>query len=183
MKVCKYCGMNNPDSAQVCSSCGGSDFEHKCNNCGTLFDEGNFCPHCGVRAGMLPRRCPNCGTEYFSAACPTCGFIPNNQNRYSNPPTNNVVYVREPAKNKSKMWLWVLGWLFMFPIPLSILIYRSKNLSKNIRIAIIVVVWALFLLICIFGNKTGGQSTYNSKTQNNLSSSEIKIAYYLKTDL
>lgn len=90
--------------------------------------------------------CKYCGTEYFSAACPTCGFIPNNQNRYSNPPTNNVVYYREPAKNKSKMWLWVLGWLFMFPIPLSILIYRSKNLSKNVRIAIIVGVWAFFYL-------------------------------------
>ncbi len=34
----------------------------------------------------------------------------------------------------------------MFPIPLSILIYRSKNLSKNVRIAIIVGVWAFFYL-------------------------------------
>lgn len=182
MKVCKYCRVDNPDSAQVCSSCGANDFEYKCNNCGALFDEGNFCPHCGVRAGMLPKKCPNCGTEYFSTACPSCGFIKNSQNMRTNAQVNYVVYKKEPVKNKSNLWLWVLGWIFLFPVPLSILIYRNKKLSKHVKIAIIAGIWALLFIVYLFGDKTGGQSTYDSKTNNNLSSSKINIAYYLKTD-
>lgn len=152
MKVCKYCGVDNQDFVSVCPSCGGTEFEYRCNNCGTLFDEGNYCPHCGVRAGTKAKVCPNCKTEYFSAACPNCGYIVNNK-------PGNIEYcerhTEKPAKNKN-LWLWILGWILIFPLPLSILIYRNKNLSKKVRIGIIAGIWALLFLIYIFGDKTSG---------------------------
>ena len=48
MKICEFCGTANNDDAVKCSSCGSNSFKHKCNNCGTEFNEGNFCPKCGV---------------------------------------------------------------------------------------------------------------------------------------
>ena len=73
MKVCSYCGTENPNNAAICENCGAHEFKNKCNNCGTVFGEGEYCPKCGVKAGQKPRVCPNCGREYYSNACPTCG--------------------------------------------------------------------------------------------------------------
>ena len=51
MKVCQYCGSVNEDTAIVCSACGAREFRHKCNNCGTEYEEEvERCPNCGVRA-------------------------------------------------------------------------------------------------------------------------------------
>ena len=66
MKVCSYCGTENPNNAVMCENCGAHEFKHKCNNCGTVFAEGEYCPKCGVKAGQRPRVCPNCGREYYS---------------------------------------------------------------------------------------------------------------------
>jgi ribosomal protein L40E len=157
MKVCKFCGAENPDSATVCSSCGGNKFKHKCGNCGTLFEEGNFCPKCGVKAGAKSKKCPNCGAEYYSAACPDCGYKNNAGN-------NTVVYVNTTVQpfNKRKTWLWVLGWIFIFPVPLTILIVRNKKLNKWVKIGIIAVAWILYLIIAF----DGGGSTNDSETIN-----------------
>ena len=75
MKVCSYCGTENPNNAAICENCGAHEFKNKCNNCGTVFGEGEYCPKCGVKAGQKPRVCPNCGREYYSNACPTCGYV------------------------------------------------------------------------------------------------------------
>ena len=150
MKVCKFCGADNQDSAAVCSSCGGNEFKHKCGNCGTVFEEGNFCPKCGVKAGAKAKKCPNCGAEYFSAACPDCGYT----NKTGN---TTVVYANtatQPVK-KRETWLWVLGWIFIFPIPLTILMVRNQRLNKWVKIGIIAVAWILYLIIAF----TGGGST------------------------
>lgn len=41
-----------------------------------------------------------------------------------------------PVKKKNNMVWWVLGWIFFFPIPLGILIYRfvKKYLDSNVEI-------------------------------------------------
>ena len=48
MKICKNCGAENPERNVFCENCG-SEFLHRCGNCGTEF-EGNFCPNCGAKA-------------------------------------------------------------------------------------------------------------------------------------
>ena len=130
MKICKYCDSVNEDSASVCKSCGASDFKYKCNNCGTEFEEGDCCPECGLKIGSRPKTCPVCQTEYYSNACPNCGYL-------SNTPFSSA----GSTEHKKNLFLWVCGWLFFFPIPLSVMICRSQKLKKPAKIAFMILLW------------------------------------------
>ena len=143
MKVCKYCGTTNKDTAEACSSCGAKAFSHKCSNCGTVYDEGNFCPNCGVKAGAKPKKCPNCGREYYTNACPDCGYIKNG-NGYGQG-------VAEPVK-KRRTWLWVLGWIFIFPVPLTIIMVNRKDIHLAVRILSVVAAWGAYLYFYAVGS-------------------------------
>lgn len=146
MKVCQFCGAENPDSVAVCSSCGANKFQYKCDNCGTVFGNGKYCPNCGVKVGTKAKKCPRCGTNYYSSACPDCGY-------------RAVSDKAAVAKNgatiettkKKKIWLWVFGWLLIFPLPLTILIVRKKNLNKKAKIGIIIAAWILYFALASFG--------------------------------
>lgn len=147
MKVCKYCGSENVDSASVCSSCGANEFKNKCSNCGTIYDEGKFCPKCGVKAGTKAKKCPSCGTEYYSTACPNCGYT----NSDKNPAGMYFSTPVQPVK-KRKTWLWVLGWICIFPVPLTILMLRNEKMNKWARIGIIAAAWILYFAMGMAGN-------------------------------
>jgi ribosomal protein L40E len=164
MKVCKFCGAENQDSAAVCSSCGGNEFKHKCGNCGTVFEDGNFCPKCGVKAGAKAKKCPNCGAEYFSVACPDCGYT-------NKAGSTTVVYTNTTAQpvKKRKTWLWVLGWIFIFPVPLTILMVRNQKLNKWVKIGIIAVAWILYLIIALAGG-SGDEENKTVETGDNVPS-------------
>ncbi|MBR3640994.1 MAG: hypothetical protein IKN53_03070 [Oscillibacter sp.] len=139
MEKCEFCDTVQEDGVKRCPACGGNSFVHVCNQCGTEFKEGTYCPRCGVRAGEKARTCPECGAEYFSDACPKCGYIPGRE---------RVVVERtgaaEEAPKKRHTLLWVLGWLFCFPVPLTILIARS-GMKKGLKIALIAILWAVVL--------------------------------------
>lgn len=143
MKKCQYCGMETDDSTVICPSCSGKDFFHKCDKCGTSFD-GEFCPQCGLKVGTTSKKCPQCGTKYYSSACPNCGFTgaPVSKEVAVEPPEN------DPPKKKNT-WLWVLGWIFIFPVPLTILILRNKEMNANRRIGFIALVWIIFIVLGI----------------------------------
>ena len=61
--------------------------------------------------------------------------------------TSAPVTVRYAKPKNNQIWLWILGWLCFFPIPLTILICRSKSLSDKAKIAILGILWG-FVLIC-----------------------------------
>lgn len=51
---------------------------------------------------------------------------------------------------KRKTWLWVLGWIFIFPIPLTVILIKKPNMSKAAKYGIIAAAWVVYiLLICI----------------------------------
>ena len=56
-----------------------------------------------------------------------------------------------PKKNKKIVW-WVLGWIFIFPIPLTIIISRNKKLKTGAKIGVIAAAWIIYLLIGISAN-------------------------------
>ena len=182
MKVCKYCGTENQDSQNYCISCGAQDFKYRCNNCGTLFDEGNFCPKCGVREGTEPKKCPNCGTEYYSAACPNCGFTSfSYRSNHNTAQTQAPIYINtspQPVK-KRKTWLWVLGWIIIFPIPLTILLLRKKDMKPSLKYGIIATAWIVFFAMAFFGGKTSGEETktQDSTNQNTQATEEVDKIY------
>ena len=57
---------------------------------------------------------------------------------------------QEPPK-KRKTWLWVLGWICIFPVPLTIIMLNKKDMSKKARYGIIAAGWILYLIIGLGG--------------------------------
>ncbi len=62
---------------------------------------------------------------------------------------------REAEKKKrNHLILWILGWLFIFPVPLTILMLRNKTLDKRIRYGIIAAGWIVYLIF-FFVHRSG----------------------------
>ena len=169
MKICNYCNAENDDNAKTCSACGAKEFSQKCNNCGTIYKDALYCPKCGTKAGQKAKTCPNCGTEYYTNACPNCGFTGRTSNNAS--VEVNVKYAEKPKKRKT--WLWVLGWIFIFPLPLTILIHRNQKMAKGLKIAIIAAAWIAYLCI--------GYSNKSDKTADKPNAASEQISESVET--
>ena len=59
---------------------------------------------------------------------------------------------REEKKKKNLKW-WIIGWILFFPIPLTIIVVRSKKLKTLWKIIILVAIWGGFILIGLSGEK------------------------------
>ena len=95
------------------------------------------CLECGTKFKAKLTSCPKCGSTNIEikrenqgevrgknskkvlhqtvAFCKDCGYT-----WYPNAASSEV-----PQKRKT--WLWVLGWIFFFPAPVMVLIWRKKN--------------------------------------------------------
>ena len=51
------------------------------------------------------------------------------------------------TKRKRHTFLWILGWIFIFPVPITILVYRSENLNRITKIVLIAIAWIVYLFI------------------------------------
>ncbi|MBO4338386.1 MAG: hypothetical protein J5877_00500 [Clostridia bacterium] len=129
---------------------------------------------------LVEYHCPNCtatlqvDTEKREAVCEYCGSKFNisderydaeqegydfekggmrareemrNENQFSSP----SVY---SAPKKRRTWLWVLGWIFFFPIPLTVLIVKSK-LNTPLKIVLIAILWGFVF----YAGATGDEGT------------------------
>lgn len=56
------------------------------------------------------------------------------------------------AEKPRRTWLWVLGWIFMFPIPLTVIMLRKKNLNPIVRFGVIALAWAFYFGIALTGD-------------------------------
>lgn len=88
---------------------------------------------------------------------PPANYHPYNSNRAYNASTEykpqeykeQPVRYYEPApKKKTGIFWWVLGWIFFFPIPLTVLIGRSK-MPLILKILLLTVLWGLVVLVAI----------------------------------
>ena len=78
--------------------------------------------------------------------------------------TFNMNFGKPPKKRKT--WLWVLGWIFIFPVPLTILMLRNQKLSKPVKIGIIVAAWLVYLIIGLVGGGSGdNKDSSNANTE------------------
>ena len=182
MKVCKYCNSESENDAKFCASCGANDFSYKCDNCGTVYSEGLFCPKCGVKAGQEAKICPNCSTKYFSNACPNCGYNGEQKNTVTVEKPVKVVIkptveVASPSYKKRRTWLWVLGWICIFPVPLTILLLRNQQMSKGLKYAIIAIAWVLYFVIALTGESSTTVDDSASEATAVIESSDYE-AYY-----
>ena len=73
----------------------------------------------------------------------------------------NVGMGASRVPKKRKTWLWVLGWLCIFPLPLTILLLRKKEMKAFVKYGIIAVAWLIYLMIAIAG--TSGLDSKNGE--------------------
>lgn len=61
-----------------------------------------------------------------------------------------VSQYQQPLK-KRRTWLWVLGWICIFPVPLTILLLRKQDMKPAVKYGIIAIVWIAYFMIAISG--------------------------------
>ena len=136
-KFCEYCGSEMPqEKPRVggCPKCGSTNITFKRERVGTATQRSSHKNIIGTgRTGQSVSQ-----SAYRTVGlCQNCGFT-------WNPNT---------ASNGSgkKTWLWVLGWICIFPVPLTILILRKKDMKPAVKYGIITAAWLLLFVIGLSG--------------------------------
>ena len=117
-----------------------------------------ICPQCGTQQEVDPAQdaaiCRYCGNPFSVEK----GISRFNERYVVMPelddspierfPRMSQTHFDEPQKpRKKRLFWWVVGWIFCFPIPLTILVARSRRLSGLIKGIIIAAVWIAYLLL------------------------------------
>lgn len=71
------------------------------------------------------------------------------------------------GNSKGKKWVWVVGWILIFPLPLTILICRSQ-IDKKVKTGVIIAGWVAYGIILAKAPKDAAQN--NDKVVNNTAS-------------
>lgn len=144
----------------------------KCQNCGAEIGNNKFCQFCGTQVTAEMRReqeilnkkgCPKCGSSNVQFNRENQGEVQGKNNKRIVHKTvgfcKDCGYTWYPnnaagtKKNDNMVW-WILGWIFFFPAPLMVLIWRKKNTwDIKIKIGVTVAFWLLFIVIGLSGNK------------------------------
>lgn len=66
-------------------------------------------------------------------------------------------------KKRNLVW-WVLGWIFLFPVPLTVLIVKSKKLKPLWKVILVVALWGTILLIGALSGNDGAQADNTTTT-------------------
>jgi len=116
------------------------------------------CPYCGASQEIDPAQsvavCRYCG-----GSSPVSDIIGKNRERCCQSPGPdgeplqffprfNPSNSPEPPKPKKRhtFW-WIVGWIFCFPIPLTILVARSRKLCGLVKAVIIAAAWIVYLVL------------------------------------
>lgn len=84
-------------------------------------------------------------------------------------------------RSKGKTWLWILGWLFVLPVPVTILLVRNRKLSNKTKIIIASVVWITYLLFALIGSLNPDRNTSNHDVYGG-ATSNIKSLEFITND-
>ena len=85
------------------------------------------------------------------------------QAEYSANSTHTVSTQNTPQQpKKRKTWLWVLGWIFIFPVPLTIILLKKPNMAKKVKYILIAAAWVVYILLLIAGMINNGNDKKKS---------------------
>lgn len=185
---CPYCGAETQN--KICEFCGSEIPQENANINITNNYYGNMtqqssktetfvgkCPNCGITKINFKREIIGTATQSTShkntigsgrkgqaisqaayrtvGLCQNCGYT-------WNPNVNST----NVEKKGSPTWLWVLGWICIFPLPLSILLLKKKDMKPALKYGIIVVAWIIYLFIGLFGDSKNTNNTTSKQTEN-----------------
>ena len=81
--------------------------------------------------------------------------------------------LEEEKRKKDNLKWWIIGWIFCFPIPLTILIWRSKWEQKK-KIIATVALWGFILIFGLLNDSTQNtEQTSNTTTSSNESETAV----------
>ncbi len=139
--------------------------ELKCQNCGAAIK---------INANQKEAVCEYCGAKfaiddevqhihYDNAEQAGYEFEKGRQKAQAEQQAKNIhksTYAQQVSRQqkKNRIWLWVIGWIIIFPLPLTILMVRNKGLNKWLRIGIIVVAWMVYFAIGASGGRTNSDN-------------------------
>ena len=150
----------------------------KCPHCGAEIGvNSKICEACGSQITYEMRREQE---QVNKIGCPKCGssnvkFTRENQGEVRGKNSKRIVhmtvgvcqdcgytwYLSESNKisKKNNLIWWILGWIFFFPAPVMVLIWRKKNTwNIKIKIAVTIVFWLLIFIIGFIGNNVESNS-------------------------
>ena len=137
-KFCEYCGseMTQQPKAGVCPKCGGNNVTFKRERVGTATQSRS---QKNVIGKGRTSQSVSQSAYRTVGLCQSCGYTWN--------PNGG-------SKSGKKTWLWVLGWICIFPVPLTILMLRKKDMKPAVKYGIIAAAWLLFFVIGSSGGET-----------------------------
>lgn len=123
------------------------------------------CPHCGARVkvdiNLRSCTCTSCGSpflidnevqhvRYENAAEAGYQFEKGRQLAKAEAMIRNSTAasaVKAAAESSpAKRWLWIIGWLLIFPLPLTILMRRKTYMDPEARVGITVGAWVIYVV-------------------------------------
>ena len=152
----------------------------RCPNCGAEIGNSDKCEYCGSAISSEMRKeqeilnkkgCPKCGSTNIK-------FTRENHGEVSGKSSKTIVhktvgicndcgytwYLEVEQPKKRKTWLWVLGWIFVFPVPLTILMLRKKDMKPILKYGIIAAAWIVYLIIGLGGNSSNKNPSTDNTT-------------------
>ncbi len=164
---CPHCGAEVEGNAKFCEYCGSKLSLGMVREQEQLNKKG--CPKCGSSNVKFRRESQaeiqgRGGKQYIKATvgvCEDCGFTwyPNEEEFRATGALDDAPANDNPAPPSvlgngcrgSMIW-WILGWIFFFPAPVMVLIWRKKN-TWDIKIKILVTV-VFWLFVFGIGSKS-----------------------------
>ena len=160
----------------------------KCQNCGAEIGNNRFCQYCGTQINTVMQRqqeqlsmsgCPKCGSTNIQFRRENQGEIRGKtakQNVYATvgfcKDCGYTWYTNTNIGNKRKkrsIWqtiLWVLGWIYIFPVPMTILLLRKKDIKNTLKYGIIAAGWLVYIIFFVIVSASSGKNDGNSKVEN-----------------
>lgn len=142
------------------------------------------CPYCGAQLQINAEKeyvfCEHCGTKILidneisrlqidNAEEAGYQFEKGRQRAQSEAraihKAETVQTVSSPQKKRRHTWLWVLGWIFIFPLPLTIILIKKKKLNPILKYGIIGIAWIIYLIFALASASNGGREIASANGQ------------------
>lgn len=140
----------------------------KCPNCGAdIPNNAKFCEYCRtqITAEMLKEQelinkngCPRCGSTNITFGREKQGEVRGKRDTKVIRSTVGLckdcgyTWHVDDGQQNGNLTLWVLGWIFFFPIPLTILILRKKNMKPALKYGLIAALWIVVVVAALLSD-------------------------------